>query len=60
MFREPDMKYPICIGGERACPPEDCGGVDGYYNVLRTEADPEDDDHEDMGTWVGENWDLEV
>jgi hypothetical protein len=22
--------YPICIGGSGACPPEDCGGVDGY------------------------------
>ena len=35
------------------------GGVDGYYNVLRTPADPEDDDHEDMRTWVGEDWDPE-
>jgi len=59
MFRDRDMKYPICIDGERACPPEDCGGVDGYYNVLRTLADPEDDDHEDMRIWVGEDWDPE-
>ncbi len=28
--REKDKKYPICIAGERACPPEDSGGVWGY------------------------------
>jgi len=29
------MAYPVCIGGKRACPPEDCGGVDGYRKLLR-------------------------
>jgi len=28
-------KYPKCIEGARACPPEDCGGVTGYYNLLK-------------------------
>ena len=55
MFRERDIKYSICIVGERACPPMDCGGVVGYYNVLRTLSDPEDDDHEDMRTWWERN-----
>jgi len=31
---EPNKNYPICIGGERACPPEDCGGMDGYEKLL--------------------------
>lgn len=26
--------FPICIGGENACPPEDCGGIFGYYELL--------------------------
>lgn len=34
MFRENGIKYPICIDGKNACPPEDCGGVDGYYSVI--------------------------
>ncbi len=59
MYRGKGVKYPICVDGERACPPEDCGGPGGYYNVLETLADPEHHDHEDMRTWVGETWDPE-
>ena len=28
-------KYPKCIGGERACPPEDCGSISGYYRLIK-------------------------
>ena len=56
MYREKGIKYPICIGGDRACPPEDCGSVSGYYNVIETLSDPKSDDYEEMKTWVGENW----
>jgi hypothetical protein len=31
---DPDVKYPKCIDGERACPPEDCGGPRGYQALL--------------------------
>lgn len=27
-------KYPICLAGERACPPEDVGGIPGFENFL--------------------------
>jgi hypothetical protein len=57
MFREKGIKYPICIDGKNACPPEDCGGVDGYYNVIEILSDLEHDDHEDMRTWAGKDWD---
>lgn len=30
-----DKCYPVCINGKRACPPEDCGGTDGYDELLR-------------------------
>lgn len=59
MYREKGIKYPICIGGECACPPEDCGGVTGYYNVLETLSDSDHFDHEDMRTWVGKDWEPE-
>ncbi len=31
---EPDVVYPRCVGGGGACPPEDCGGVWGYNELL--------------------------
>jgi len=52
-------KYPICLDGERACPPEDCGGEHGYYELLKTLSNPDSDDYEDMRTWVGEKWNPE-
>lgn len=59
IFREKDMKYPVCIGGERACPLEDCGGITGYHRVIETLADPKHFNHEEMKIWVGEDWDSE-
>ncbi len=56
MYREKGIKYPICIRGDRACPPENCGSATGYYNVIGTLSNPENDDYEEMETWVGENW----
>ncbi|MFC1794070.1 plasmid pRiA4b ORF-3 family protein, partial [Planctomycetota bacterium] len=32
--------YPICLAGERSCPPEDCGGPWGYADLLRMLDDP--------------------
>jgi hypothetical protein len=34
MPAEPKTLYPQFLGGERRCPPEDCGGFPGYYNFL--------------------------
>ena len=59
LVKEKNLKYPICIDGERSCPPEDCGGVSGYYEMLKTLSNPEDEDYEDMKTWVGKNWNSE-
>lgn len=59
IFREKNVKYPVCIGGERACPPEDCGGVTGYYNVINTLTDPKKTDYIDMKRWVGKKWSPE-
>jgi hypothetical protein len=56
LSKEKGVKYPICVDGARACPPEDCGGPGGYYDLLSALSDPNDEEHEDMRTWVGKEW----
>jgi len=56
LFKEERTKYPVCIDGERACPPEDCGSVHGYYEMLKTLSNPNDGDYKDMKMWVGKEW----
>ena len=41
-----------CLGGERACPPEDAGGVQGYYDKLEELRDPGHEEHESTKTWM--------
>jgi len=52
-------KYPVCIKGKGNCPPEDCGGVWGYYELLEVIKDPKHPDHEDMLEWLGKDYDLD-
>jgi hypothetical protein len=47
------MTYPVCTGGENACPPEECGGPKGYEDLLTCLDDPASDDHENVMEWVG-------
>ncbi len=51
--RDPEAKYPRCVAGERASPPEDCGGVWGYANLLEILADPKHPAHEERLEWIG-------
>ena len=48
-----DAVYPVCVGGKRACPPDDCGGPWGYGELLETLADPSHEDHQSMLEWCG-------
>jgi hypothetical protein len=49
----PKAKYPLCVEGERACPPEDCGGPFGYVNYLEAIANPKHKEHKEMLKWRG-------
>jgi len=49
----PGTKYPVCVDGARACPPDDCGGPWGYAQLLETLSDPKHPEHEDMLEWSG-------
>jgi hypothetical protein len=49
-----------CMVGERACPPENCGGAGGYERFLDTIRDPRHPDHEDLLAWAGGRFDPEA
>lgn len=57
---DPAVRLPACIGGRRRCPPEDCGGVWGFYEMLEIREDPNARDHEHMKEWLGEPFNPEV
>ena len=57
---DPGTDYPVCTGGERACPPEDCGGIPGFYNLLDALGDPTHEQHDELQDWIGDNYDPDV
>jgi hypothetical protein len=49
--------YPVCIEGQYATPPEDSGGIYGYYENLEVLKDPNHEEYEDILEWMGEDFD---
>jgi hypothetical protein len=60
--REAKIKYPRCLAGARACPPEDCGGVHGYARLCDILKDPgkTDEEAEELLDWLGSDFDPEA
>jgi hypothetical protein len=54
---DPAKKLPYCVTAKRACPPEDCGGIWGYADLLKIIEDPEHDEYEGMLEWLGDEFD---
>jgi hypothetical protein len=54
---DPFAEYPMCSGGKFACPPEDCGGIPGYYHFLEVFSDSDHEEHEEMREWIGGDYD---
>ncbi len=56
----PQTKYPVCLGGARACPPEDCGSFPGYMNILEAlKAPKKTAEQKELLEWVGDGYDPE-
>ena len=47
----------VCLAGGGACPPEDCGGVSGYDQLLRVMKNPKHPEHKSMKQWLGRPFD---
>lgn len=55
----PDAATIICLKAAGACPPDDCGGIFGYENLLQVLSDPQHEDFVDLSEWIGGDWDAE-
>ena len=54
------LKFGVCVDGQRACPPEDCGGTGGYGEFLEAITDPDHEEHDDYVGWIGRYFDPEA
>jgi len=54
-----NTKYPVCLTGKMQCPPEDCGGIWGYAEMLEILKDPDHEEYEEYMEWLGETFDPE-
>lgn len=50
----PTIKYPLCVGGKLACPPEDCGSIPGYYECIEVSKGR---GREELRKWLDPDWD---
>jgi hypothetical protein len=57
---ELNTTYPICTDGRFACPPEDCGGLPGYYDLLDALGNTSHPRHEELCDWIGGEFNPEA
>lgn len=53
------LEHMLCVGGKRNCPPEDCGGIAGYEEILEVMKTPEGKEYDELIEWLGEKFDPE-
>lgn len=54
------MAYPTCIAGEHAGPPEDCGGLEAYHDMLACIKEPQTELGREWLEWLGPDYDPDV
>jgi hypothetical protein len=55
---EPGKTYPILTDGAMACPPENCGGMGGYFNLVEVMSKKDMNRYKEMLTWIGKHFDA--
>jgi hypothetical protein len=53
------MRLPTCLAGQRACPPENCGGSPFYGDLVTSFRDSDHEQHSDSLEWLGAGFDPE-
>lgn len=57
---DPQAKYPVCLDGARACPPEDCGSFPGYCDILEAlKAPKKTAEQKELLEWLEDGYDPE-
>lgn len=56
----PKVRYPLVLAGKRRCPPEDVGGIGGFYHFLEVMGDAKHPEHRDMREWWGGPFDPDA
>ena len=63
-IEDEETSFPTCVAGKGACPPEDCGGIPGYYMLVEALNNPKHPDHGHMMEWMemepGESWNVDA
>lgn len=44
----------MCVAGQRCCPPEDCGGPQGFADLLQALQDTNHPSHDEACEWLGD------
>jgi hypothetical protein len=57
---KPEPVLPVCVKGKGACPPEDCGGLPGYYQMLGVLSGPDSSEKKEILDWFGGTIDPEA
>lgn len=57
--RDRKTKYPTCVDGKLNCPPEDCGGIGGFYGLLDIISNKRHPERKEMLEWLGGHYDAE-
>src|SRR5712691_6704918 len=57
---DPNMTYPFCTDCQFACPPEDCGRIPGFYDLVEALSDPNHERHDEMLDWIGDDFDPQA
>jgi hypothetical protein len=59
-YFNPELRTALaCLEGERARPPEDVGGIPGYFEFCTALKDPSHEEHESFMEWAGGDYDSE-